>query len=107
MLFAESARFPEFCAAAFAAAGRWCRATVGGWRSSEPGVNSLAVGPFCPFFARVIAMHATQREFHVALSGDFHQPDGSLMYQDIGLDVLGVQQGIRLRPLAEQQAERD
>jgi phosphoglycerate dehydrogenase-like enzyme len=50
-------------------------------------------------------MQSSQRVFQVALTGDFHKPDGTLLYQDIGLDVLDAQAGIRYRPFAEHLAE--
>ncbi len=52
-------------------------------------------------------MHASARVFNVALTGDFHHPDGTPLYLDIGLDVLDAQPGIRYRPFAEHHREID
>jgi phosphoglycerate dehydrogenase-like enzyme len=40
-------------------------------------------------------MHASERVFRVALTGDFHKPDGTPLYRDFGLSVLDAQPGMR------------
>jgi phosphoglycerate dehydrogenase-like enzyme len=50
-------------------------------------------------------MQVPQQVFHVALTGDFHKPDGLLLYRDIGLDVLDGQAGIRYRPMPKYSGE--
>lgn len=52
-------------------------------------------------------MHASERTFRVALTGDFHHPDGTPLYRDFGLSVLDEQPGICHRPFAENLREID
>jgi phosphoglycerate dehydrogenase-like enzyme len=52
-------------------------------------------------------MTAQKRQFHVALTGDFHRVDGTCMYSDIGLSVLEAQEGIRHTAFAENLREID
>lgn len=47
------------------------------------------------------------RHFRVALTGDFYQPDGSLLYRDIGLNLLDQQHSIAYRAFAEHRPEID
>jgi phosphoglycerate dehydrogenase-like enzyme len=46
-------------------------------------------------------MHASDRVFRVALTGDFHHPDGTPLYRDIGLSVLDEQPSIRYQAFRE------
>ena len=40
-------------------------------------------------------MHASERVFRVAFTGDFYQPDGAPLYREFGLGILDAQPGIR------------
>jgi phosphoglycerate dehydrogenase-like enzyme len=46
-------------------------------------------------------MHTAERVFRVALTGDFHRPDGTPLYREFGLGVLDGQPGIRRTAFAE------
>ena len=46
-------------------------------------------------------MPSSQRTFHVALTGDFHKPDGTPLYREFGTAVLDAQPGIRRTAFAE------
>ena len=46
-------------------------------------------------------MPSSQRTFHVALTGDFHKPDGAPLYREFGIAVLDAQPGIRRTAFAE------
>jgi len=50
-------------------------------------------------------MPKAQRTFQVALTGDFYHPDGSCLYEDIGLDLLADHPGIRHQRFAEHRGE--
>lgn len=52
-------------------------------------------------------MSQAERLFRVTLTGDFFQPDGSCLYDDIGLSLLEGQPGIRHARFAEHQREID
>jgi phosphoglycerate dehydrogenase-like enzyme len=52
-------------------------------------------------------MHASQRVFRVALTGDFHRLDGTPLYKDIGLSVLDAQRGIPYESFRENLREID
>ncbi len=52
-------------------------------------------------------MHASQRVFRVALTGDFHKPDGDPLYRDFGMSVLEAQPGMPCTPFKENLREID
>ena len=52
-------------------------------------------------------MHASDRVFRVALTGDFHRPDGTPLYRDFGLSVLQAQSGIQYRAFEKHLLEID
>jgi phosphoglycerate dehydrogenase-like enzyme len=54
-----------------------------------------------------VAMTISRRGFHVALTGDFHKPDGTPLYRAFGLDVLDAQPGIRHTAFREHLGEID
>ena len=49
----------------------------------------------------------SERVFRVALTGDFHKPDGTPLYRDFGLSVLEAQPGIRYQAFRENLPEID
>jgi phosphoglycerate dehydrogenase-like enzyme len=52
-------------------------------------------------------MHASERVFRVAVTGDFHHPDGTPLFKDIGLGELDAHPGIRHERFREHLGEID
>jgi phosphoglycerate dehydrogenase-like enzyme len=52
-------------------------------------------------------MNQQGKQFHIALTGDFHKPDGTPLYREFGLSVLDAQPGIRRSAFSENLRELD
>jgi phosphoglycerate dehydrogenase-like enzyme/2-keto-3-deoxy-L-rhamnonate aldolase RhmA len=55
--------------------------------SSDLALGELGRAPLPPVHREPAQQPAPRRAFRVALTGDFHSPDGTPRYRDIGLDV--------------------